>query len=236
MQYRYVTEKENYEDFAAGRVLLSQGGTTAFPVRLASEIFQRCATYFPTEQRLRVYDPCCGGGYLLTVIGLLHGTGIQSLHGSDINLDIVGLAADNLRLLTTAGLDARRDTLRDLAAAYNKSSHHDALESVERLRRCLPTAPIATQTWAADALQPTADRASVDLLICDVPYGNVTDWRADADDNLIAALLQAQYAVLVMGGIAAVVSDKAQKATYPRYQRLQHETIGNRRFLILQKV
>ena len=43
MQYRYVTEKESYEDFAAGRVLLSQSGMTSFPVRLASEIFQRCA-------------------------------------------------------------------------------------------------------------------------------------------------------------------------------------------------
>lgn len=236
MQYRYVTEKENYEDFAAGRVLLSQGGTTSFPVRLASEIFQRCADYFSTEQRLHVYDPCCGGGYLLTVIGFLHGACIQSLHGSDINLDIVKLASDNLRLLTIEGLDTRRDTLRDLANTYNKSSHHDALESVERLRQCLPALPITTQTWAADALQPTVDPASVDLIICDVPYGNVANWQADADDNLITSLLQAQYAALVSGGIAAVVSDKSQKVTYPRYKRLQQETIGKRRFLILQKV
>ena len=236
MQYRYVIEKENYEDFAAGRVLLSQGGTTAFPVRLASEIFQRCAAYFPTGQRLRVYDPCCGSGYLLTVIGWLHGARIQSLHGSDIDADIVRLAIDNLSLLTTVGLDARRDTLRDLAAAYHKPSHQDALASLERLRQRLPTAPIATQTWAADALQPSADSASVDLIICDVPYGKVTGWQADADDNLIAALLQAQADVLVSGGIAAVVSDKSQPATYPRYRRLQRETIGNRRFLILQKI
>ncbi len=236
MQYRYVTEKENYEDFAAGRVLLSQGGTTSFPVRLASEIFQRCAAYFPTGQRLRVYDPCCGGGYLLTVIGLLHGAGIQSLHGSDINADIVRLATANLSLLTPAGLDTRRNSLRDLADTYDKSSHHDALESVERLRQCLPASSISTQTWAADALQPSADSASVDLIICDVPYGNVTNWQADADDNLTTSLLQAQYDVLVIGGIAAVVSDKSQKATYPRYKRLQQETIGKRRFLILQKV
>ncbi len=152
MQYRYVTEKENYEDFAAGRVLLSQGGTTSFPVRLASEIFQRCAGYFPTGQRLRVYDPCCGGGYLLTVLGLLHGACIQSLHGSDIDVDIVRLAVDNLRLLTTEGLDERQDTLRYLADTYNKPSHQDALASVERLRQWLPASPITTEMWVADAL------------------------------------------------------------------------------------
>ncbi len=235
MQYRYVTEKENYEDFAAGRVLLSQAGMTSFPVRLASEIFQRCADYFPAEQHLRVYDPCCGGGYLLTVIGFLHGAVIQSLRGSDINSDIVRLASDNLRLLTTEGLNTRRDTLRGLADTYNKSSHHEALESVERLRQRLPASPITIQTWAADALQPTADSASVDLIICDVPYGNVTDWQTSSADNRITVLLQAQYDALVSGGIIAVISDKSQKATYPRYKRLQQETIGKRRFLILQK-
>ncbi len=235
MQYRYAIEKENYEDFASGRVLLSQAGMTSFPVRLASEIFQRCAHYFPTEQRLRVYDPCCGGGYLLTVLGFLHGACIQSLHGSDIHSDVVRLASDNLGLLTAEGLDIRRDTLRDLADTYDKASHHDALKSVERLRPCLPASPIITQTWAANALQPTVITASVDLIICDVPYGNVTDWQIDADDNLITALLQAQYDVLVAGGIAAIISDKSQKATYPRYKRLQQETIGKRRFLILQK-
>ncbi|MCC6612904.1 MAG: hypothetical protein IT320_05450 [Anaerolineae bacterium] len=236
MQFRYVTEKENYEDFAAGRVLLSQGGMTSFPVRLASEIFQRCAAYFPAGQRLRVYDPCCGGGYLLAVVGFLHGDRIQSLHGSDIDPERVRLAADNLRLLTIEGLDRRRDSLRDLADAYNKASHHDALESLERLRQSLPASPIATHTWAADALQPTVNTASVDLILCDVPYGNVTDWQADAEDNLIASLLQAQSDVLVSGGIAAVVSDKSQVATYPRYQRLQQETIGKRRILILRKL
>jgi 23S rRNA (guanine2535-N1)-methyltransferase len=236
MQYQYVTEKDNYEDLAPGRVLLSQAGMTSFPVRLTSEIFQRCANYFPTNQRLRVYDPCCGGGYLLTVLGFLHGAGIQSLYGSDINADMVSMASDNLRLLTPEGLNIRRDTLHGLADAYNKSSHHEALESVEHLRQRLPDSPITIQTWVADALQPSANPASVDLVICDVPYGGVTHWQADANDNPITALLEAQYDVLVAGGIAAVISDKSQKAIYPGYKRLEQETLGKRRFLILQKV
>jgi 23S rRNA (guanine2535-N1)-methyltransferase len=41
MEYRYTAERQNYEDFASGRVLYNQKGTTAFPVRLASELYQR---------------------------------------------------------------------------------------------------------------------------------------------------------------------------------------------------
>ena len=41
MKYRFAVEKEDYTDFASGRVLYSAPGTTGFPVRLASEIIQR---------------------------------------------------------------------------------------------------------------------------------------------------------------------------------------------------
>lgn len=234
MPYRFVTEKENYEDYAAGRVLLSRGGMTSFPVRLASEIFQRCADYFPTDQRLQVYDPCCGGGYLLTVLGFMHGDRIAALHGSDIQREMVVLASDNLGLLTAGGLNTRKNTLQNLADTYHKSSHDDALDSADKLLDQLPPSPISTRTWVADALQQTAEPASIDLLICDVPYGNVTAWQAD-DDHLITALLRAQFNVLKAGGIAVVISDKSQKATYSSYTRLQQETMGKRRFLILQK-
>jgi 23S rRNA (guanine2535-N1)-methyltransferase len=235
MHYRYVSEKENYEDFAAGRVLLSQTGMTSFPVRLASEIFQRCADTFPSARPLRVYDPCCGGGYLLTVLGFLHGARIHSLYGSDINPDLISLASDNLRLLTAEGLDARCDTLHRLADTYHKASHYDALDSAARLRQRLPASPLPTYSWVADAFRPATRPASVDLIICDVPYGSVTTWQADLTDNLIAAFLQAQEEVLVADGIIAVISDKSQKAIYPGYKRLQQETVGKRRFLLLQK-
>lgn len=42
MKYLYEIEFKNYEDFVSGRVLYNRKGATAFPVRLASEIFQRC--------------------------------------------------------------------------------------------------------------------------------------------------------------------------------------------------
>ena len=231
MQYRYVTEKRNYEDYAAGRVILSQAGMTSFPVRLASEIFQRCASYFPSDQRLRLYDPCCGGGYLLTVLGFLHGEQILSLQGSDIDSEILVLASSNLNLLRTEGLDSRRETLQELAETYGKSSHQEALQSLDRL-----VAPeIPSSTWVSDAFQQSADPQSVDLIICDVPYGNVTTWQSTDTIDPITRLLDAQYESLVAEGILAIISDKSQRATHPRYHQRQHETLGKRRIMILQK-
>ena len=49
MSYKFAITDENYEDFASGRVLFNQHGTTAFPVRLASEIFQRCEHILETS-------------------------------------------------------------------------------------------------------------------------------------------------------------------------------------------
>jgi len=231
MQYRYVTEKHNYEDYAAGRVILSQSGMTSFPVRLVSEIFQRCASYFPSDQRLRLYDPCCGGGYLLTVLGFLHGEQLLYLHGSDIDAERVALASSNLHLLTDTGLDLRRATLQQLADTYGKQSHDDALQSLDRLTP--PNLP--SFTWVSDAFQQSADAQSVDLMICDVPYGNVTTWQSTDGSDPITRLLDAQFDTLVIGGIVAIISDKTQRATHPNYHQRQHETLGKRRIMILQK-
>ncbi|MBG9795269.1 hypothetical protein ABD76_23525 [Paenibacillus dendritiformis] len=43
MEYFFEKKHSGYEDFASGRVLYNARGTTAFPVRLASEIIQRCS-------------------------------------------------------------------------------------------------------------------------------------------------------------------------------------------------
>jgi len=234
MQYRYVTEKQNYEDYAAGRVILSMSGGTSFPVRLASEIFQRCAAYFPDDKRLSVYDPCCGTGYLLTTIGFLHGDKIAALYGSDINPDAVDFASDNLKLLTHEGLQNREESLQDLANQFGKQSHQDALDSLNRLREKIPAKAIETSTWRANALELSVPQ-TVDLIICDVPYGDATEWQITNSENPLKDLIHVQYDALVDGGIIAIISDKKQKAAYPQFKRLQHETAGKRRFTILQK-
>src|SRR5215210_5047561 len=103
MPYRFARERVDYSDFASGRVLYSLPGRTAFPVRLADEIFQRCLALRPPEARdgpLTLYDPCCGGATLLTTLGFLHGPKLAALIGSDADPDAVALAERNLALLT----------------------------------------------------------------------------------------------------------------------------------------
>ena len=74
MKYKFAVDKEDYTDFASGRVLYSAPGTTGFPVRLTSEILQRAFAILGTGGHngpYTIYDPCCGGAFLLTTIGFL---------------------------------------------------------------------------------------------------------------------------------------------------------------------
>ena len=45
MQYKFAKEQPDYSDLASGRVFYSLPGHPAFPVRLASEVFQRCLAH-----------------------------------------------------------------------------------------------------------------------------------------------------------------------------------------------
>ena len=63
MAYKYEIDHQNYEDYASGRVLYNQQGTTDFPVRLASEIFLRCLNILQNDGfggPYTIFDPCCG--------------------------------------------------------------------------------------------------------------------------------------------------------------------------------
>ena len=111
MRYRFVRERENYEDYASGRVFVGMPGNPAFPVRLASEVLQRCAAIHRAEGHrgpFRVYDPCCGAAYHLVVIGYLHIGQIRKITGSDIDAEALALAERNLGMLSLAGLERRR--------------------------------------------------------------------------------------------------------------------------------
>src|SRR2546421_6852423 len=57
-----------YTTLFRSRVLYGGPGSSAFPVRLASEIFQRCRSRLAHQGApppYTLYDPCCGEGYLL---------------------------------------------------------------------------------------------------------------------------------------------------------------------------
>ena len=103
MKYKYVIAQQDYSDFSSGRVFYSLSGHPAFPVRLASEVFQRCVvsrkTIYENETPCTLYDPCCGVAYNLSVLAHLHREYIQELIGSDIDKKAIALAKRNLQLV-----------------------------------------------------------------------------------------------------------------------------------------
>ena len=110
MVYRFALERHDYQDFAAGSVLKGLPGHPAFPIRLTSEIFQRCLErrrYDGQVGPCQVYDPCCGGGYLLATLAFLHWPDIAEIVGSDIEPTALGVAAQNLDLLNLEGMHQR---------------------------------------------------------------------------------------------------------------------------------
>src|SRR5512140_2505380 len=118
MQYQYVKERLDYSDLASGRVFHSLPGHPAFPVRLASEIFQRCMAHrkaiYNDSTRCVLYDPCCGAAYHLSVVAYLHRKDIQEIISSDIDEQAVALAKRNLELVNAAGLENRISEITDL--------------------------------------------------------------------------------------------------------------------------
>ncbi len=243
--YRYAQDRQDATDLASGRVLHGLPGQPALPVRLADEVFQRCLAARPPDasaDRLVLYDPCCGAGYHLTVLGLLHAAKLTRVVGSDIDERVLTVAEQNLSLLDPAGLQKRADTLARWATHYGKESHRGAVESAERLHEQLLQAlrgrALQTDHFIADALHgPTVlDRLgpnSVDLVVTDVPYGWRSFWRSEAqpaeDEDPIWNLLETLSAILTPGGVVGIVSDKSRKTRHERYRRVAQFNVGKRR-------
>ena len=232
MRYEYAVEKRNYEDFAAGRVLLHRPGATAFPVRLASEVFQRGLAILRAEGKpgpYRVFDPCCGTGYLLAVIGLLHGEHVKAVYASDVDAEMVEFARQNLALLTPAGRAGRIRQLGEFVARFGKQAHREAQASARKISEQQEANTTPALTFAADATRRTLAARHIDLLVADVPYGQITRWQQGS----IYALLDAQQHTLDPPAVVAVASDKKQKAAHPAYRRVERLVVGKRHVTIL---
>ena len=92
MKYIYEQEQKNYQDFASGRVLFNQKGATAFPVRLASEIFLRGKAYLEEKRHtglITIYDTFCRGSLFIDSIGIPDGKYIKRIIASDIDENIL---------------------------------------------------------------------------------------------------------------------------------------------------
>lgn len=181
MQYRHAPAANHA---ALDAVLASAPGRPTLPVRLTVELAGRARAHLPADAPLTVWDPCCGAGVTLTVLGLL-GVGITRLVGTDADPEPLDLARRNLALLDPGGLAARAADLDALAARHDKPSYADAATAARTL------VPASTPTWSvavADARDTAAvrgalagaspDDAGPDLVLADLPHGIRTTWAA----------------------------------------------------------
>lgn len=236
MEYKYC-ENKNFEDLACGRVIYYKSGMTNFPVRLAQEIYGRCVSYLDKKDNISIYDPCCGGGYLLTVLGFLNMGSINEIIGSDISDQAVELAKNNLSLLTEDGLEKRIRQLNSYYAQFGKQSHKEAIDSAKRLMHIVkkydkkPTISVFKGDILAKETLSAKD-FKADIVISDVPYGNLVSWHGAGQDP-INVLLENLMPILKPQSVVAICSDKRQKIKVENYKRLERQRVGKRKFEIL---
>jgi len=231
MEYKYAAN-DNYEDFSSGRVIYHMGGAATFPVRLALEIYERCLQYSKKKKDILLYDCCCGGAYMLTVLGLLKGDTISDIYGSDVDQKSLKLAEDNLSLLSYDGLRRRRQELEELYKKFGKNSHLEALESVDRLEKRIST-KINTQVFYRNAFEEDKLPFIPDIIITDVPYGNMVEWSKGSGD--INQMVESLSKVCGSETILCISMDKKQKIQTELFKRLEKQMIGKRKFEIYIK-
>lgn len=242
MSYKFATENINYEDYSSGRVLYNQHGTTSFPVRLTSEIFQRCTNILKQDGNLGpyyIYDPCCGGAYLLTTIGYLFGEDISKIYGSDVDTTVLELAKKNLSLLTEEGLKNRTEQIRQMFSEYGKESHNEALQSSLKLMNTIKHMShcIDINCFTSDATKPNNINKidPIDIVITDLPYGEIVDWIGSSnEDEAIFNLLDNMLTKLSNNAVVAIVSRKKVTINHPKYKRVDHFKIGKRQIILLR--
>lgn len=249
MPYRFATERCDHSALASGQVLYSAPGFPAFPVRLASEIVQRCfaslaAAGVPAPYTL--YDPCCGSAHLVTALAFLHGDRLAAVIASDIDPRAVRLAERNLGLLTLGGMDERIVEIETLIERFGKVSHGETLAHAATLRRQVvaPTiiAALRTRVFRADAGNGGALRANlgaerIDLVVTDVPYGRQTTWQSVTgqreDTPNTSQALTALHPLLWAHAIVAIAANRQQVIRHPAYRRIDALRIGKRQIILL---
>ena len=251
MEYKYTQAHESYEMYAAGGVFYSAPGLTAFPVRLAVEIFRRCQAIRAAQGEqgpALVYDPCCGGAYHLATMAFFNWDQIAGIYASDIDEDALGVAARNLSLLTPAGMDRRIAELTGLLEQYGKASHETSLQHAEQLRQQVmdgaPRHPLATHIFGADATDAAAIASAlpgvrVDIVLTDIPYGRLAGWGANSRALLdggdpVHQLLESLLAVLSDNAVLAVAAAKKDKVAHACYARLTRMQVGARLIVIMR--
>lgn len=240
MGYRYVVDRADYTDLASGSVLHSAPGFPAFPVRLASEVFQRALALRGGGSPASVWDPCCGSGYLATVLGLCHRRRIGALLATDIAPDALDLAGRNLALLDPDALEARAADLAERAERLGKPAYLEAARAARRLGRGLAGdgGALPARTARANAFDRGELAAAVaghrpDVVVTDVPYGERTDWLGAPDGAAVPEMLAAVASVLPAHAVLAVTA-RGRKVPLGHVRAEESFRVGTRAVALLR--
>ncbi|MEU6279813.1 rRNA methyltransferase [Streptomyces sp. NPDC047028] len=238
--YRHAVERADSSDLACGVVLHSAPGHPAFPVRLATELFLRARARIAGEGPVTLWDPCCGSGYLLTVLGLVQRPALRRVIGSDADPAPLELAAKNLALLTPEGLSARERERREQSERFAKPAYLEAADAAGRLRERLladgGALPVTTGT--ADVFDPRALGAALagaapDVVLTDLPYGERTHWTGSVPEQPVTGLLASLASVLPEHAVIAV-TDRSRKIPVAPVRTLERLKIGTRSAVLVR--
>lgn len=246
MQYKFEVEKRDFSYLASGGVIKSTPKAPAFPVRLASELFLRAVNLLPYKnERYSVYDPCCGSGYLLSVLGIVHSEIISKIIASDIDKDILSLTEKNLSLFNKKGILDRFKELRKLREEYRKESHLNAISNLLQIRKVTVFSNINVDVFCSDILSNKILNShienTIDIVITDIPYGEQTIWKTSYPNNLkssdhLFSLLENLTNVLKDGGIVVIVGKKDFTANHQLYIKVKSVKHGKRKAIFLKKI
>ena len=241
MKYVFERERKNYSALASGAVLYSLPGTTAFPIRLISELFQY--VYLLRQQRgigkerITIFDPCCGSAYHLAALGFLHPDKIEKIICSDIDEDVLAVARKNLSLLSAKGMVERIAELVAMYAKYKKASHQQALVSAQKLKKSI-TNSLTTVCQQDNIFNTTAfenlKNESIDIVFADIPYGNMVNWQGvKTGKDEVWLLLENLLKNINSKTMTVIASNKKQIVEHERYARIKQIKVGKRKITIL---
>jgi 23S rRNA G2445 N2-methylase RlmL len=249
MKYLYASGQCSNEDYSSGRVLYNMPGSAPFPVKLGCEVFERCRAALAkngVNGPYTIYDPFCGGGYSLTVLGFIYGDHVRRIIASDIDSRMVSLASRNLSLLSVDGLNQRIKQIEQFINEYKKESHRNALESALRLKSLLEirckniSKNIEVDCFCANAIELGGSinkLTAIDMVITDLPYGKITNWsEIDSGNNQVSMFLESLHDLIPSHSIVAIVSDKKQKVKHSLYGKIDSFNAGKRQVTILKAV
>jgi len=143
---------------------------------------------------------------------------------------MIRIAGNNLSLLSETGLAKRTAEIESLYGLYHKESHYEALASCKRLA-AINTNHIRTELFEADCTLELPEMTVPDIIITDVPYGNLIQW-SNSNMRSMDAMLHRLHEISSEKTVLAVCMDKKQKIVSNEWIRVEKANVGKRRFEI----